>query len=389
MEPGLDTILANHLDRNLFVVEKFEREHQIDVFIITVGTPLVDGEKAPNLNYIKSAMAQLAEVYDGDQLIILRSTISVGTTRNVILPFLSELCGQPQESLLVAFCPERTIEGKAVRELQELPQVIGGNNKASLTFAENFFREITPTIIKVDSLEAAELIKLFNNTYRDIHFALGNVFNEIAQSFGINGVKLIQAANLGYDRSNIPKPGFVGGPCLEKDPYILTYNMEESEGKDFVINARKYNESLEGKIVDWTKKIFSSLKIPTEACISGLAFKGVPDTSDLRGSSSLNIAKKLKKIGFDLRLHDFLANREEVEELGIGQFYEDIYEASAGLSVLLILNNNSRYSKLDFNRLVKGMAGKVIVLDAWGAIDYFDNVEDHGVMVYTLGTIEI
>ena len=304
-EPGLNPLLANHLNKNLFVVEKFEAKQNINVFVITVGTPLIGDTKNPNLEYIKSALDQIREVYTGEQLIILRSTISVGTTANVVLPILSEMCDRKKEDLYVAFCPERTIEGKAVRELQELPQIIGANNRTSMTLAENFFREITPTIIKVDSLEAAELIKLFNNTYRDIHFALGNVFNEIAHSFGINGVKLIRAANVGYDRSSIPVPGFVGGPCLEKDPYILTHNMKDSEGKRFVINARKYNESLEDKIVQWALKICGKFSLPKRVCVSGLAFKGVPDTSDLRGSNSVNICRKLKDQGFALDLHDF------------------------------------------------------------------------------------
>ena len=388
-EPGLNPILANHINRNLFVVDRFNKEQNIDVFIITVGTPLLGETKEPNLDYIKSASEHLRGVYTGEQLIILRSTVSVGTTQNIVLPYLSSLSGKKQEDLRVAFCPERTIEGKAVRELQELPQVIGANNKKSLTLAENFFREITPTIIKVDTLEAAELVKLFNNTYRDIHFALGNVFNEIAQSFGINGVKLIKAANVGYERSNIPVPGFVGGPCLEKDPYILTVNMKESDGKNFVIDARKYNESQENKVVQWILRECKAHGYPTKACVSGLAFKGVPDTSDLRGSSGVNICRKLKQLGFTLDLHDFLANPEEVNSLGLGKFCDDLYQASAGHSLLLILNNNARYPKLDIARLIAGMNDQAVILDAWGVIDYFENVDNHQTKVFTLGSIEI
>lgn len=387
-EPGLNALIANHIGKNLKVVEEFDRTQNIEIFVITVGTPLIEETKRPNLNYILSAMDQLRGVYTGEQLIILRSTISVGTTTGVVLPFLSNLCGKKQKDLLVAFCPERTIEGKAVRELQELPQVIGGNNKKTITLAENFFREITPTVVKVDSLEAAELIKLFNNTYRDIHFALGNVFNEIAQSFNIDGVELIRAANMGYDRSNIPAPGFVGGPCLEKDPYILTDNMKESPGRNFVINARKYNESLEDKVVEWTKLICNKNSIPNKLCVSGLAFKGVPDTSDLRGSTSIKICRKLISEGFELVLHDYIALSHEVDSLGLGFFEKDIYKASKGQSLMLILNNNNRYSKIDIQHLCSGMNTDAIILDAWGVIDYFEDFYDQKIKVFTLGNIE-
>ena len=119
-----------------------------------------------------------------------------------------------------------------------IPQIIGPNNEESFNKSEELFRQITPTVLRVESLEAAELVKLFNNTYRDIHFSIGNYFNEIAQSFGINGVNLIETANYQYNRSSIAKPGLVGGPCLEKDSYILVNNMVNSRGKDFVLGAR-------------------------------------------------------------------------------------------------------------------------------------------------------
>ena len=149
-----------------------------------------------------------------------------------------------------------------------------------------------PTIVKVESLEAAELVKLFNNTYRDIHFSIGNYFNEIAQSFNINGIELIKSANYQYERSKIANPGFVGGPCLEKDAYILVDNMETSPGKSFVLEARKYNEKLEETVSNWIIKKIKDNKINSIG-LSGFAFKGRPATSDLRGSSSLNILKML------------------------------------------------------------------------------------------------
>ena len=149
-----------------------------------------------------------------------------------------------ENKILLCFCPERTIEGNALDELSELPQIIGGLNSNSYNAAEDFFRKITPTILSVESLEAAELVKLFNNTYRDIEFSTGNYFNRIAQSFGINGVSLIKTANYLYPRSKIALPGLVGGPCLEKDSYILVHEMPDNKGKDFVLGARNHNESM-------------------------------------------------------------------------------------------------------------------------------------------------
>lgn len=390
-EPGLNQRISKLINESFFVSDSFSESQPIDVFVITVGTPLLGDSQIPNFSYLESAIDAIEKVYDGSQLVILRSTIAVGVTRKMIIPLLSKMASITPDEVLVSFCPERTVEGIAVKELQELPQIVGGNNDQSITLSESFFRTITPTIINTASLEAAELVKLFNNTYRDVHFAIGNVFNEISQSFGLDGVELIKAANLGYSRSNIPSPGFVGGPCLEKDPYILTHNMPNSEGKKFVLNARKYNESLENKVVNWIKSL-QRPSIDSQIAISGLAFKGVPSTSDLRGSNAIKICRQLKDLGYDLNLHDFCANRSEVEELELGSFSSDIFDTVQSASILVILNNHPGYSLLDIDKILSLMSDSPIILDAWGVIDFYKaptlpNVE-HAKIV-TLGTIDI
>ena len=180
-EPGLDNLIKRTNNRTLHVVEEFPHDVKFDAFIITVGTPLkkIDGKKQeePNFDYIKSALrGTVKDVYDGSQLIILRSTVSVGTTRKIVLPFLAELCQKPEDEILVAMCPERTLEGKAVYELSNLPQIISGNNKESVEIAQRLFRIMTPCVIEAKSLEEAELIKLYCNVYRDMTFAIGNAF---------------------------------------------------------------------------------------------------------------------------------------------------------------------------------------------------------------------
>src|SRR5205807_1526903 len=117
----------------------------------------------------------------------------------------------------LAFCPERTIEGKAIPEMRSLPQIVGGLDDESADRAEALFRLITPKIVRVSSLETAEMIKLINNTYRDLTFAFANEVALIAERMGLSAAEMIRAANVDYPRSNIAQPGFVGGPCLEKD----------------------------------------------------------------------------------------------------------------------------------------------------------------------------
>lgn len=370
-------------------MERFPGDVKFDAFIITVGTPLkkVEGKKIeePNFEYIKSALeGTLMDVYDGSQLIILRSTVSVGTTRNIVRPFLSELCGMSEADILVAMCPERTLEGKAIDELTHLPQIVSGNNKESVEMAQRLFRHITPCVVEAKSLEEAELIKLYCNTYRDMTFAIGNAFCMAAQEFGVDGISAIEHANYGYARSNIAKPGFVAGPCLEKDAYILINNMPDCDSKNFILAARHFNESLEDLVVGWVRDKIGEPSEEKVIALSGMAFKGQPETSDLRGSSSVYIAEKLKEAGYKMNLHDFVALPDEMEALNLGKVYSNLYDACKNAKVLLVLNNHKKYANL-INDEVFHHDKDFEILDSWGVcteLYYSDDVK-----ISTLGNM--
>lgn len=385
-EPGLDEMIEHFNNKMFFCVEKFPNNITFDAFVITVGTPLKKGEKFPNFDYIKEALSSIKEVYDGRQLIILRSTVSVGTTRNIVIPYLSQICGKTEDEILVSMCPERTVEGKAVEELMQLPQIISGNNVTALKIAKNIFGQLTKNIIATDSLEEAELIKLFCNTYRDMSFAIGNAFCMAAQKFGVDGQTAICRANERYARSNIALPGFVSGPCLEKDTYILTNNMPECFAKEFILAGRYINESLEDIVVEWVKKQENILKNKV-LTLSGIAFKGYPETSDLRGSASVYVAKKLMDLGYQLRFHDFVASIEEMEALGLGIVYTSLKEACDGSSALLILNNHRKYKTIEKKDIVGENLFEFLILDVWNVCCELQS--DNNIKLFRLGNLEL
>ncbi len=143
-EPNLEELIIKHNNRRFFCVEAFPADVKFDAFIITVGTPLEKDSQTVNYESIKSALSSIDGVYTGDQLVILRSTVSVGTTRNIVLPLLARMCNRPIGDVLVSMCPERTVEGKAVMELSSLPQIISGNNAAALKIARNVLAGLRP-----------------------------------------------------------------------------------------------------------------------------------------------------------------------------------------------------------------------------------------------------
>jgi len=153
---------------------------------------------------------------------MLRSTVPVGTTRKQVIPVLEHYSGLAAGSgFHIAFCPERTVEGQAIQELSSLPQIVGGLTEACTEKAVSFWSTLTDTVVRVDALEAAELVKLINNSYRDLSFAFANEFALLADRYNIDATRLIAAANEGYPRDKIPRPSpGVGGYCLTKDPVV-------------------------------------------------------------------------------------------------------------------------------------------------------------------------
>ncbi len=382
-EPGLNEILQGN-NSNLHISNKFSSKKVFDAFVITVGTPLKDGTTMPNFEYIKSSLETLREVYDGSQLVILRSTVSVGTTRKIVLPFLANLCGKSEQEILVAMCPERTVEGNAVNELIELPQIVSGNNSKSLVLAKKLFLTMTSKVIEASSLEEAELIKLYCNTYRDMMFAIGNAFVIAAQTFGVDGGEAVKKANEGYRRCNISQAGFVAGPCLEKDAYILTNNMQDEEVKKFILQARKYNENLIDKVIEWVKLTIGKPAKDKIIAVSGLAFKGNPETSDLRGSAAVKIIRRLSDEGYNLRLHDFKADKKEIEALGCGAVYDDVATLVDNACLLMILNNNRSYGKLEA-KIFEKQRQSFKILDIWGVASNL--LQDETVDVVTINNM--
>jgi UDP-N-acetyl-D-mannosaminuronic acid dehydrogenase len=367
-EPNLDYELSKLIGNSLHFGNKLPESIIFDAHIITVGTPLKEDNSA-DFTHLLNSLEAIKKNYSGKELIILRSTVAVGVTRDLVCKELAMLSGLKNEDLRVAFCPERTIEGNALVELTTLPQIVSGLNQESVDMAANLFEEITSKIVKVDSLESGELVKLFNNTYRDAHFAIGNMLNVISQKYGIDGVKIINAANFEYPRSRIPLPGFVGGPCLEKDTYILEANTDKNNdggAMSLLVAARKHNEWLSQRVVEWLlaqKKLIGDKPI----VLTGLAFKGQPETTDLRGSVALEILSKLSST-FEIRLHDFSVDIVDIKMLNSGQVFEDLSKACQGAKALIILNNNTKYKNIDFYELQGVMDDNPIILDSWNIL---------------------
>lgn len=386
-ENGLPEVLSEQLNKNLFLFDKIPDDRKIDAFIIAVATPVDEQTKKPNLSYVKSAVDDMLPHFKEGQLVILRSTVPVGASRNVVLPMLQEKC----KNIYLSFCPERTVEGKALEELKTLPQIVGGLDERSADISSQLFSQITPVIVRTSSLESAEIIKLINNSYRDFNFAFANQIALICKNLNLDAKEVVEAANFGYKRSNVLNPGFVaggkagfvGGVCLEKDPYILV----DSSGLDggFIKAARELNEGLVKHVFDRATEHLKTKNIPLEDAkifISGFAFKGHPETDDTRGSPALQLLNFFKDSKVkNIYGHDFVVKNEELEKIGVSPCA--IEEAFKIADVLIFMNNHKKYADIIVGKLAEKMKGGTLLFDGWQI--FSDKIKDLDINYESIG----
>lgn len=338
-------------------------------YVITVGTPILRPSLQPNLDYVRSATAEVARVLRKGDLVILRSTVPVGTTRSVALPMLESMSGlEAGRDFDLAFCPERTVEGRALRELRELPQIVGGLDERSRERAARLFRRSTQTIIDVGSLESAEMLKIMDNTYRDVMFAYANQMALLCESLGLDLVPLVRAANQGYNRNSIPVPSpGVGGACLSKDPYILASVCQRAGVDDTLfLLSRRINESMPVHTCDRVERELSACgkKLSgAQVLVLGFSFKGKPETSDMRDSPTIDLVRVLQRRGAAVRGHDPLVARAEIEALGVRVC--GLEEGFEGADAIVVMLNHSAYEEMRLESLLEQANRPVVVIDGW------------------------
>ena len=371
-EPGLEERLNVVMSEKRFkVFDRFIISYTPKVYIITVGTPL-NKKGQINLNMITKVTNEIAESMAEGSLIIGRSTVKIGTMDNLVKPILDS----SKKGYDLAFCPERTLEGKALEELKYLPQIIGATNENSSLRASSLFQKVTSTVVKVSDMKTAEMIKLMDNVSRDVSFAFANEVALMCDEIGVNAYEVISSGKQGYPRTNLPLPGPVGGPCLSKDPYILL----ESLGQNFTQNSitkisRDTNELIPNYVINVIDKYFSTTQEIKDKKLNilllGLAFKGRPETDDLRGSMVFPIIDSIKEMFPKSYIYawDPIVKVEKVGSLGLKavDMFEDSFRDK---DLVLILNNHPFFQNILLKKETNKMRKNGLVYDLW---NHFSN----------------
>jgi UDP-N-acetyl-D-mannosaminuronic acid dehydrogenase len=365
-EPGLADLLGRVVEDGVLEVHHaIPADCEANVFIITVGTPLGSNGRS-RLDMIEHAAGEVAAAMRPGALVIMRSTMKLGTTRKIVLPILDRRgCAYD-----VAFCPERTLEGVAIKELRSLPQIVGGADLRACVRAAQLFQFITPTTLRVHDLETAEMIKLVDNAQRDVHFAFSNEVARMCDAIGISAMDVIAAGKLGYPRTNLAMPGPVGGPCLEKDPYILAEGLEPfGLTPEITLAARRLNERQPDEAVAAAAAATGKMPgFPARPVIAmlGLAFKGRPATDDLRGTMARPILAALRR-RFDAaewRGYDAVVPAAAFREFELAPC-ATLEDALRGAHLVVITNNHPVFAAMPLDSLSAGLGKPALIYDFW------------------------
>ena len=360
-----------------------------DVFIIAVGTPL-KGNDSVDFSALTSVAESISKLVSRGAQVMLRSTVPVGTSRHVVMPILEQGSSmRAGRDFHLSFAPERTVEGNALHELLNLPQVVGGLTNTCGKRALEFWSTLASAVVEVEKIEAAELVKLANNTFRDVSFAFANELALLAGQYNVDAFKLVKAANDGYPRNRIPSPSpGVGGYCLTKDPLLFSSSYEGRRADAVmgtasrIINERaaRFPITIVEQYSSEIGKDFSALKI----LIIGVAFKGVPETSDMRGSVGLEVANELKTRASQVWVFDNVVPKSSIERAGFSttlSLGEMINEADA----ILILNNHPQniLSELFISR-----STPKLIFDGWHQMNETDFQNVDGLRYATMGFLQ-
>ncbi len=380
-EPGVPEALAETLGRTLSVDGALPAG-ALDAAIICVSTPVDERSHAPALANLRAAARHVAERCGPETLVIVRSTVPVGASRGVVLPELAARWPAPR----LAMAPERTIQGQALRELEELPQVVGGLDDASRDAATALFARVTKRVVPVASLETAELVKLVNNCHTDLIYSYGNEVALLAERWGLDPLEVVRAANLDYPRPDLARPGFVGGACLTKDPYILAAAAEAAGATPWLVGrARALNEHLPVHVAERVVALVRALRGSAEGAtlaVLGWAYKGWPPTDDMRGAPVLGMLPIFRAAGVVLRGHDFLVRPDVIR--GLGAAPVAVEDAFAAADAVLVITDHPEYAKLDVPRMCAALRRPALVYDCWRILDE-DLVRDAGVRYAGIG----
>ena len=365
-EPGLAEMVNNAVKSGKFsaTTNCLNVAKTCEITIICVQTP-VSREQQPDLSFLRSACETVGHGLRKDNLVLIMSSVPPGTTTEMsrTLERVSSLrCGK---DFWLAYCPERLAPGNSVRDFINNDRIIGGFDAQSARLASRLLQEVVRgKAFLTDSL-TAEIVKLAENTFRDVNIAFANELALICEQDGVDVQEVVKLANT-HPRVNIHRPGCgVGGPCLPKDPYLLLAGAKQHTKHSLIRCSRRLNPFMESHTIS---KVLTALRIAkkdvnrSRISVLGVTYKKGSD--DTTNAPSKFIVQKLLTLGAQVNIYDPLC----AESFG-GKRCKGPYEAIANTDCLLILTDHKEFASLNLKRVKEIMNKPACIVDGRRVID--------------------
>lgn len=381
-EPGLRTLVEAALKSGYLTIHN--KPEEADAFIIAVPTPFYEdrfGEyqgqryKQADMRAVASATESIVPVLRPGNLVVLESTSPPRTTVDLVAPILEKSGLRAGQDFYLAYSPERVLPGQILRELIENARVIGGVTPASAQAGRDLYALFVKGEIVLTDATTAEMVKLMENTYRDVNIAIANEFARLAERFGVDVWQAIQIANL-HPRVRILAPGpGVGGHCISVDPWFLVEAAPDLT--PLIATARRVNDDQPQYVVSLVERALGGVKGKRIAAL-GLAYK--PDVDDLRESPAVEVVCLLQKQGAFVRAFEPFKPRAELPGLTVVPSLE---EALQDAECILLLVRHTQFVSLRAADVAARTPARLAVdtVNAWKKEDW----RAAGFRLYRLG----
>lgn len=337
------------------------KPQEADAFIIAVPTPFHDNKlgeyeghqyKLADMTAVIAATESILPFLRKGNLVVLESTSPPRTTIDLVAPILERSGLKAGSDFFLCYSPERVLPGQIMRELIENARVIGGVTPESAKAGADLYATfVKGQIIQTDS-NTAEMVKLMENTYRDVNIAIANEFSRLAVKFGVDVWEAISIANL-HPRVKILTPGpGVGGHCISVDPWFFVETAPEIT--PLIYQSRQVNDAQPHFVVDMVQRKLGTLNGKKIAAL-GLAYK--QDVDDLRESPANEVVHLLQKAGAQVNAWEPFKPDANLPGISMSASFESaVQEADA----LLLLVKHTQFTQLVPEQVAKQSKSRVV-----------------------------
>ena len=386
-EEGVQPIIEKHIGSTFSVTTDLRgAAARCNIIHLVVPTSVDAGHK-PDYSAVEKVAHEIGFKLSPGSLIILESTVAPGVTEETVKPLLERNSGlSAGKDFLLAYSPIRAMSGRGLRDIKTYPRIVGGLDERSLNAASAVMGTIVEGgIIKVRDIRTAEAVKLFENVYRDLNIALANELAILCEELGLDFPAIREAAN-SQPHCHLHVPGIgVGGHCIPINPYFLIASARKV-GMDIrlVRYGRLRNDRMPGHTVELVeaalKECGRTIGRSTVAVL-GISYRA--NVKEYRNSPSLEVIRRLRRMGGRVRVFDPYFGTEELKEMGYTSS-DSLERTVQGVNCLLVAVGHDQFKELPLDRLAQLMRRPACVVDAARVVDP-EEARKHGLIYYGVG----